>query len=253
MTRLRLGVASFPCVVEDQPLHQIRQRLAGLHGQGPPLRPLRHAVAARLPEQIELLRPPPMLMTKIVLASHGPLSDSGRERLSLRPNPGHSMTRGRQRRQCRTLRSAGPATPAVRQHPPAGPPQPALGRRQPDPTSTPAVPATGPKGRRRGCSERHRQPPSQQPRECEQDTQTTGATDKEPRAPQSGGCSVVVLYNSRRPHSSLDRKPRMPSISTSRHFPWQLNRGRCSTYRTGIPVQTIQARSECAKSSAHYS
>ncbi len=41
--------------------------------------------------------------------------------------------------------------------------------------------------------------------------------------------------------SSLDR---MPSISTSRHIPWQLNRGGCSTYRTGIPVQTIQARSQ---------
>jgi putative transposase len=51
------------------------------------------------------------------------------------------------------------------------------------------------------------------------------------------------FYNSRRPHSSLDRQTRMPSISTSRHFPWQLNRGGCSTYRTGIPVQTIQARS----------
>ena len=41
----------------------------------------------------------------------------------------------------------------------------------------------------------------------------------------------------------------MPSISTSRHFPWQLNRGGCSTYRTGIPVQTIQARPDLSNSS----
>jgi hypothetical protein len=43
---------------------------------------------------------------------------------------------------------------------------------------------------------------------------------------------------------ALTDKPRMPSISPSRHFPWQLNRGRCSTYRAGIPVRTIQASSK---------
>jgi hypothetical protein len=92
MARLpQAGTTRFFCVVEYQAHHQLRQRLAGLHGQTPPLRPLRRAVAARLPEQIELLSPAPMSMAKFVLASHESLSDAGRERPSVRQKPGHSM------------------------------------------------------------------------------------------------------------------------------------------------------------------
>lgn len=40
----------------------------------------------------------------------------------------------------------------------------------------------------------------------EQIARTTDATDTKAREPRSHGCYVVVLYNTRRPHSSLDRQ-----------------------------------------------
>ncbi|TRA84139.1 hypothetical protein EXN24_25670 [Rhizobium rhizogenes] len=36
--------------------------------------------------------------------------------------------------------------------------------------------------------------------------QTRGATDIKAPEPRSRGCSVALLYNTRRPHSSLDRQ-----------------------------------------------
>ena len=41
---------------------------------------------------------------------------------------------------------------------------------------------------------------------CVPDTRPRDATDRQPRDHQSRGRSVAALYNSRRPHSSLDRK-----------------------------------------------
>src|SRR6266700_8108693 len=67
--------------------------------------------------------------------------------------------------------------------------------------------------------------------------QTKDDIDKEPREERSCGRSQTLLYNRRRPHSSLDAhriKPTSPRCQSA----WQPNPGRGSTYQRGDSVQT---------------
>src|ERR1700682_1975590 len=56
----------------------------------------------------------------------------------------------------------------------------------------------------RGCKGKPLCQPSQPPHEYGPGIRPKDATDKEARTPRSRGRSVVVLYNGRRPHQSLD-------------------------------------------------
>src|SRR5260370_32220637 len=144
-----------------------------------------------------------MCVSKLPLASHGPLPDSGRERPVLPPKQEHSMMRAHPG--CRSpSRQAMSATPRERGYPPEGTSQSASARKPPDRTSKSAVPTIDPTRRRHGCSGPHCPPPSRSPHEYERYIPPMDAKDKGPCAPRSYGRCLVVLYNGRRPHSSLD-------------------------------------------------
>jgi hypothetical protein len=171
---------------------------ASLRRQRSPLRRWHRIVAACLPEQVERLCPGPMMVMKPLMAAHGSLPDSGRERLSMRLKPGDSRMRDPPPRH-RSHRAM-PAVSGARRHPPEGAPRPVPACKQPGRASRPAVPATGPKHRRRGCSGRHRRPPSRSPHECERGIPPRDASSTEPRPPRSRGRSVVFLYDRVRSH-----------------------------------------------------
>ena len=99
MARLpRLGAVIAGRVIEDEARHQRRQSLARCCGQRPPFRRRCRVAAASRSEQIELLRPASMVVSKLPLASHGPLPDSGREKPMLLPKQEHSITQPQPRR-----------------------------------------------------------------------------------------------------------------------------------------------------------
>ena len=205
MARLpRLGTVIAGRVIEDEAHQQRRQSLARWCWQCPPFRRRCRAAAAPRSEQIELLRSASMVVSKLSLASHGPLPDSGRERPLLLPKHEHSMMRARPRRPRSPSHRAIPATPEAQRYPLEGTPQPALARKPTDRTSKSAVPTVDPTRRRHGCSGPHRPPPSRSPHEYERCIPPTDAKNKGPYAARSCGRSVVALYNRRRPHSSLD-------------------------------------------------
>jgi hypothetical protein len=191
-------------MIEDEARHQHRQSLARWRWQRPPFRRRCRAAAVPGSEQIELLRPASRVVSKLPLASHGPLPDSDRERPLLLPKPEDSMMRTQPRRRRSPWLRAMPATPEARRYPPEGTSQPALARKPPDRTSKSAVPIIDPTRRRHGCSGPRRPPPSQSPHEYERCILPSDAKDKEPCAPRSYGRCLVALYNGRRPHSSLD-------------------------------------------------
>ncbi|WP_410055183.1 integrase core domain-containing protein, partial [Microvirga sp. Mcv34] len=64
----------------------------------------------------------------------------------------------------------------------------------------------------RGDSEHNRQHSSRQPHQAGRCTRPRGATDKELRALRSCGRSVVALYNTVRPHSSLGYRSPAPEV-----------------------------------------
>ena len=97
------------------------------------------AATASRSEQIELLRPASTVVSKLPLASHGPLPDSGCERPLLLPKQEHSMMRAQPRRRRSPSHRAMPATPEARRYPPEGTSQPASARKPPDRTSKSAV------------------------------------------------------------------------------------------------------------------
>src|SRR4030081_2779184 len=80
LPRLRMVIASR--VIADEARHQRRQSLARRRWQRPPFRCRWRAAAAPRIEQIELLRPAWIVVSKLPLASHGLLPDSGRETLA---------------------------------------------------------------------------------------------------------------------------------------------------------------------------
>ena len=205
MARLpRLGTVIAGRVIEDEARQQRRQSLARWRWQRPPFRRRCRVAAAPRSEQIELLRPASTVVSKLPLASHGPLPDSGRERPLLLPKHEHSMMRAQPRRPRSPSHRAIPATPEARRYPLEGTPQPALARKPTGRTSKSAVPTADPTRRHHGCSGPHRPPPSRSPHGYERCIPPTDAKDKGPYAPRSCGRSVVALYNRRRPHSSLD-------------------------------------------------
>src|ERR1700680_4300646 len=75
LPRLRTVIAGR--VIEDEAHQQRRQSLARWRWQRPPFRRRCRAAAAPRSEQIELLRPASTFASKLPLASHGPLPDSG--------------------------------------------------------------------------------------------------------------------------------------------------------------------------------
>src|ERR1700730_4632956 len=114
MARLpRLGMVIASRVIADEARHQRRQSLARRRWQRPPFRCRWRAAAAPRIEQIELLRPAWIVVSKLPLASHGLLPDSGRERPLLLPNQAHSMMRPQERRRSPSHRAM-PATPEAR-------------------------------------------------------------------------------------------------------------------------------------------
>ena len=205
MARLpRLGTVIAGRVIEDEARQQHCQGLARWRWEHPPFRRRCRAAAAPRSEQIELLRSASMVVSKLSLASHGPLPDSGRERPLLLPKHEHSMMRALPRRPRSPSHRAIPATPEALRYPLEGTPQPALPRKPTGRTSKSAVPAADPMRRQHGCSGPHRPPPSRSPHGYERCIPPTDAKDKGPYALRSCGRSVVGLYNRRRPHSSLD-------------------------------------------------
>ena len=71
-------------------------------------------------------------------------------------------------------------------------------------TSRPEPLANGPHLNRSGHSEKQRRPICRSPREQRPKEQTTDATGTAVLESQFRGCSQALLYNGRRPHSSLD-------------------------------------------------
>ncbi|MBX4917827.1 hypothetical protein HJA76_20075 [Rhizobium bangladeshense] len=186
---LLLGGMSALCVIDEQPHDEHRQRLAGLLRQ---LRPLRRP--CRLPplrgrEQIEL--------ACHGLARHEHLSDSFRERPMLRPLPKIAMRH--QRPSAILPKYAGLRD---RRAEPAGC---ANNHSLIDRTSTTGPQEVDQKKNQKGCSGKYASlwTPTHA---RERAARTRDATDTKAREPRSRGCSVVVLYNHFRPHSSLGYK-----------------------------------------------
>ena len=194
----RLGTAGR--MIEDEARQQRCQGLARWRWQRPRFR----RRCRPRSEQIELLRPASTVVSKLPLASHGPLPDSGRERPLLLPEREHSMMRAQPRRPRSPSNRAIAATPEARRYPPEGTPQPASACKPTDRTSKSEVPIIDPTRRRHGCNGPHRPTPSRSPHGYERCILPMDAKDKGPYAPRSHGRSVVALYNRRRPHSSLD-------------------------------------------------
>ncbi|NTI46669.1 transposase [Agrobacterium rhizogenes] len=186
---LRLGGALAVGVVDEQPHDECRQRLLCSFRQR---LPLRHrwclpAVCAR--EQIELI------CRK--LAWHGHLPDSFRERSMLRSYP-------RLVTECLPLPATLPKQ-AGKQNRHTQLARPTTVHSVFGQTSTPELRATGMTSNPKGCSGT-RQTPCPPVHGYGQAAQTRDATDIKAPEPRSRGCSVALLYNSRRPHSSLDRQ-----------------------------------------------
>jgi hypothetical protein len=178
MARLpRLGTVIAGRVIEDEANQQCRQSLARWRWQRPPFRRRCRAAAAPRSEQIELLRPASTVVSKLPLASHGPLPDSGRERPLLLPKHEHSMMRAQPRRPRSPSHRATPATPEARRYAPEGTSQPASARKPSDRTSKSAIPTIDPTHRHR-CSGPHRPPLSRSPHGYERCILPMDAKDK---------------------------------------------------------------------------
>ncbi|MBY5592673.1 transposase [Rhizobium leguminosarum] len=186
---LLLGGALAVCVIDEQPHDENRQRLAGFLRQ---LRPLWHACGhppLRSRKQIEL--------ACHGLARHGHLSDSFRERPMLRPLPQIAMRRRRlpvtlpkhAGSRDRHAELAGCANIRSRN-----------GR-----TSMMELQKADQKKHQIGCSGKcpYLWPAHHGHARADR---TKDATDIKAHEPPSCGCSVVVLYNHFRPHSSLGYK-----------------------------------------------
>ncbi|NTA14011.1 transposase [Agrobacterium tumefaciens] len=186
---LLLGGAPAVCVIDEQPHDEHRQRLAGLLRQFRPLRrPCRHP-PLRGREQIELVCHG--------LARHGHLSDSFRERPMLRPLSQIAMKH--QRPSAILPKYAGSRD---RRAEPAGC---ANIRSRRGRTSMLGLQEVEQKKNQKGCSGKYASL-WRAPHGREQIARTRDATDTKAREARSRGCSVVSLYNTRRPHSSLDRQ-----------------------------------------------
>ena len=72
-------------------------------------------------------------------------------------------------------------------------------------TSRPEPQANGPRLSRSGYSEKQRRQICRSPRERQPKEQTTDAMGTAVPESRFRGCSQALLYNGRRPHSSLDR------------------------------------------------
>ena len=96
----------------------------------------------------------------------------------------------------------------------------------PDRTSKREPPAVDRMRHRSDYSETQPSPPSRSRRGREQLAPPKGAKGRATPVPPSRGCSVIELYNSRRPHSSLDGRTPIRPASTSRcPKRWRRNRG----------------------------
>ena len=184
---LRLEAVIADRVIEDEARHQRRQSLARWRRQRPPFRRRCRAAAAPRREQIELLRPASTGVSKLPLASHGPLPDSGLEKPMLLPKREYSLMRDQPRRRRSPLHRAMPATPEAPRYAPEETSQPASPRKPPDRTSKSAVPTIDRTRRRHGCSEPLRPPPSRSPHEHQRCILPTDAKDKGPCALRSCG------------------------------------------------------------------
>jgi hypothetical protein len=141
---------------------------------------------------------------------HGPLSDSGRERIWLRQNAAHSMMTAATSIQPEKIgqnRQRIHANKKVMRSTAAG------GAKSPARTSRPALPTIGPRLSRSTCSQRRRRRtrdrlvdrhPHPKPR-----MQMIAILGKRSRGP-----SQTLLYNVRRPHSSLDGMTPDPACFT---------------------------------------
>ncbi len=138
-----------------------------------------------------------MLLSSLTWAS----PDSGRERLVMRRKPGHSMTSNTPS----THRSEG--SPGLRAPPcrRMGWRKASLGPRKPrGRTSRPAPPAPDPHWTRSVCSGRQCHLPCRSPHGHKPEGRTTDAIGKAVRENRSRGCSQTSLYNTNRPHTSLN-------------------------------------------------
>jgi hypothetical protein len=96
-------------------------------------------------------------------------------------------------------------------------------RRWCDRTSKPGSPATGPTSIPSNCSGKPPHQFARQPHEHEPAARTTDAMHRELHEPRSRGRSVVFLYNTVRPHSSLGYRPPAPEAIVPRggaYVPW---------------------------------
>jgi hypothetical protein len=246
LPRLRTVIAGR--VIEDEAHQQRRQSLARWRWQRPPFRRRCRAAAAPRSEQIELLRPASTVVSKLPLASHGPLPDSGRERPLLLPKHEHSMMRAQLRRPRSPSHQAIAATPEAWRYPPEGTPQPALarkptGRTHPNrqfqqPTRRPVVLAAAGHIARRLLDHLM----DMNDASCPWMPRIKDLTLLGPMGVLSSRCTIAAgrIRALTAPHPFKLTSIRCQSA-------WQPNPGRRSTYRCGKAVQTTGATSEFLK------
>jgi hypothetical protein len=79
-------------------------------------------------------------------------------------------------------------------------------------TSRPELPTSDLRQNRSACSEKRRRRPSRSPHERRPAPRTMDATDTKVLGIQSRGRSQMLLYNTLRPHGSMDYKPPAPEV-----------------------------------------
>ena len=178
-------------VIEDQAGHQLGQRSADRRRQALPGWTLNIRGLGRACEQIELTG-------DLRSVRHGFVSDRYRRSPMLRSNPYCGPRNPGGRPLPSTVRPARPARPC-RQPAPCRPTSPPIAR-----TSTTGWIAAGPPPCRKDCTRRLSGRSSRCDHGHRRAAQPRDATGKVPYAPQSRGCSVMRLYNTERPHTSLD-------------------------------------------------
>ena len=187
-------------MIQDQPHHQGGQCRLRLFRQS---RPHRYAACRwRVPccEQVDLLRHTSVCRPPSVLAWHGPLPDSGHRKEVIRLKRLRPMLQ----RLCSEHPAKGPPASPTRPGWCGAPHPDRHRRRSTGQTSTLESPATAPTRTPLDRSGKQRRPAAQSPRECQLEDPTMDARDTAPREARYCGRFYVLLYNGRRPHSSLD-------------------------------------------------
>jgi len=191
-------------MLQDQPCHQADQRFSRILRQVGPIGRRRRAGAGKQIHLSGSWTQPAPAPNRCRLPRHGSLPDSGRERLHMRPEAGHSMMARWSSTLGRATRTIRRALPDRRTPRPQSAPRTRIRRNR---TSRRESPATVLGLSRPTCSGK-RQSPCRSRRERKRRARTTDGADKEQPAATSCGRSQTVLYNHRRPHQSLgDRTP----------------------------------------------